>query len=639
MTLPFFWYKNWLELTEADTQNMGQLLLYPMAPFRSANGLALTPPTLTIYAWMTEVKLAGNTGQLAVQSRDEYGTGPVSGVATAVAGFSSKLEDVPIIGKFAKATTLGARAISSIASLFGFTNVPVIDNVGPFKDVPFHGFASSEIGVPMEKLTLDPKNELSIDPTTCGAPGMDELAITNFAKREAWIAEAEWEQTDAVDTLLVGANVTPTHCRTQGAGDELRFLDTPAALATRMFSNWRGDVVYRIKIVKSQYHQGRLLFTFDPTGNGLLGSSPETVVNSEIVDISTTDEVEVRIPYMAPQSFLRAKPEVGRDIWWKGTSVPSYDPDYHNGIFRVTIINPLTGPDASSQVRLLVFMHMENFQLANPSDVAFKSSLFEVQSSDNKCQFTLGQETPPPKELFLVNFGEDVRSLRTIMRRTTAIGADYQSMSGVTTTNLAYIRKLEFYRNIYPEYYGYDPSAYFNITKLVGSGSAPGNAVNDGPANYVTPCFVGVRGSYNYSFDSFLQEDSNFSITRYNEPFTTINSGVIQRMTQPLEYLPKTGLSGMSLVNTKTQSGLQVSVPFMNKFKFIDTSPYSRLKGKAEDDSENNNYIIRATDTFRSPTTGSYTSYNGYFRYGSIGVDYTPIMFVNVPWRHLYDMA
>lgn len=639
MTLPFFWYKNWLELTDVDTQNMGQLLLYPMAPFRSANGAALTPPTVTIYAWMTETKLAGNTARLAVQSRDEYGTGPVSSVASAVAGVSRRLEDVPVIGKFAKATTFGARAISSIASLFGFTNVPVIDNVAPVKDTPFHGFASSEIGVPLEKLTLDPKCELSIDPTVCGAPSSDELVIDNFVKREAWIAEADWAQTDAVDVQLIEANVTPTHCRTFKSGVEMRYLDTPSALASRLFSNWRGDIVYRVKIVKSQYHQGRLLFTFDPTGTALLSASPETVVNSQIVDVSTTDEVVVRIPYMAPQSFLRVPPVVGRDIGWKGVAAPAYDHDYHNGRFRVSVLNPLTGPDTTSQVRILVFVHAEELELANPSDVAFSSSLFQVQSSDSTVRFTLGQETPSPDQVYAVNFGEDVRSLRSVMRRTTYLAADVRTSSTTPLAGGTYTFNGANFYNIYPPYYGFDPNGRNTAPKQLGAGSAPANYSCDPPSNVITPCFVGVRGSYNYSVNEMTQGEHNLSAVRWNEPIPSFGSSTFSTATTQGRFVKERGLAGMSVTDDRTQAGLQFSIPFMNKFKFMDTSPNTKVSGKAEDDSENNNVMISTRATLVAQSAVPLQSGSVQARYGAIGVDYTPIMFVNVPWRHLYTLT
>lgn len=641
MILPFLWYKNWLELNLADTQRMGQLSIYPLAPFESANGLALTPPTVTLYAWMTEAKLAANTGQLAVQSSDSYGKGPVSGVASAVAGISQRLEDIPVIGKFAKATTIGARAIGGIASLFGFTNVPVIEDVKPLKNTPFHGFSSAEISTPMDKLTLDPKNELSVDTRVCGDSGEDDLAITNFAKREAWIAVADWAQTDAVDTWLISANVSPSHCRTQGSPPSRRFLDTPMGLAARLFSNWRGDIVYRIKIVKSQYHQGRLLFTFDPTGTALLTSSPETVVYSEIVDVSTTDEVVVRIPYMAPQSFLRVDPSASRGLAWKGASITAYDPDYHNGIFRITVLNPLTGPDTTSSVKINVFVHAENFELANPSDVAFPSSLFAVQSADtddSSINVTLGVSTPSPSQLYSVNFGEDVRSLRTVMRRQSLVNtfADYHTFAyagdDIAATNF------EVFYGLYPAACGYDPNGRVTVSQIVGASTAPANCTPDVPSTWVTSCFVGVRGSYNYAVDPLVNTQCEVTVQRRNEPHGILSGKWSALMSYVLRvYRGYTGQAGMSVTHTETQKSLQFVMPFMNKFRFIDTNPANRNYGSAVDDSENNNFVVSALYPIAASATTPKITAHAHRLYGGIGVDYTPVFFLQVPWRWEYE--
>lgn len=640
--LPFFWYKNWLELKSSDATNMGELKLYPLADFRSANGLSLTPPTITIYAWMTDVKLEANTSRLAVQSRDEYGMGPVSRVASAMAGVTRRIEDVPVIGKFAKATTIGASAIAGIASLFGFTNVPVIDDVSPVKNTIFHALASSEIGVPLDKLTLDPKNELTIDNSVCGAPADDELSIVTFGKREAWIAGAEWAQSDAADTELFAANVTPTHCRTQGTGNSTRYLEIPAGLAARLFSNWRGDMVYRIKIVKSQYHQGRLLLTFDPTGTALLTSSPETVVYSEIVDVSTTDEVVVRIPYMAPQSFLRINPGVSRDIAWKGVANSTYYDDYHNGVFRVTVLNPLTGPDATSGVKINVFAYCDNLELANPSDVAYSSSLFAVQSADggdSLVNVTLGVATSSPKELYAVNFGEDIRSLRSVMRRQSLVGAatSYINWNNSTTDVAGAI--FNFWYGIYPPAYGYDPNGRETLTKLVGTGTTKANCVADSPSTIVSSCFVGVRGSYNYSINPIGAFDGEVAVMRDNEPHTSLVEVSANYMLTLMRKPDRiTGHCGMAVTNTATQRSLQFSMPFMNKFRFMDTSPSQRNYGVNEDDSQNCNFKVTGTYAHDSPGAATKTFQHAHKIYGGIGVDYSPVFFLQVPWRHLYAL-
>jgi len=644
MTIPSINYRDWIATNNNSLNEFNQCQLFAMAPLQSANGLAAGPVTVNIYAWMENVRLAGNTSKFAVQSKDEYGQGPVSRIATAVSGVASTLEKVPVIGPFAKATSLGADIIGGIAGLFGFTNVPVIEDSKPLKNVPFHAFASSEIGVPVDKLTLDPKNELSIDPTIANAEGKDELALANFTSRRSFIVDQDWDGTDAINTNLITGRVTPTMCKPLVVSGVTQWYDTPMGLAARLFSNWRGDLIYTIKVVKSQYHQGRLGIYYDPTNQALASSSPESVVNTYIMDISTEDEVRIRVPYMAPAQFLRVEPDVTDNIYNQNGSALSrpYNHDYDNGYIRINVLNRLTGPDATAQVKILVFVEAaENFELANPSDPAFHSSIFEVQSSDVK-EVTLGVSHPVPSNTYLAHFGERVRSLRSVMRRDTFHGAAKFTNSGTYAENGANYYVTRYERNIYPCYYGFDPNGEHTASDIVGVGTSPANFFRDPISNYVTPCFIGVRGSYNYSINPLFSEgNTSLAVMRKNEPISgaLANDVVHSNSRQVDNDFRFTGVAGYALTNADTMSSLQVSVPFMNRFRFIDTSPSKRLRGTEHDDSENNNYIVQTRSAVKGTASSPYTLTNSWEIYASIGVDYTPVGFVNVPMRWKYQIT
>lgn len=215
MTLPFFYYKNWLELGSAsELTAMGSLAFNDFNPLRSANGVANGSVGVTIYAWADNIRITGPTVNLAVQSGDErkddeYGKGIVSAPASALAYAASWFEDIPLIGKFATATRIGANALSGISTLFGYTNVPVVSDTLPYKSQVFHSIPSACIGDPVDKLTLDPKNELSIDPRTTGMPPTDELDCRYLFSRESFLTNAIWQESDAANANLFWARVTP----------------------------------------------------------------------------------------------------------------------------------------------------------------------------------------------------------------------------------------------------------------------------------------------------------------------------------------------------------------------------------------------------------------------------------------------
>jgi len=639
MVLPFVYHKNFVELTRAlDVQNLGKLTIVPMSPFTAAAAGATGNVSISIYAWMSDVKLAGMTRELALQS-DEYAEGPISRPASIVAGIGRRLSDVPVVGKVAKAVGWGASAVSKIASLFGFTNVPVIENSMPYKNVPFHGMASAQIAGPIERLTLDPKAEITIEPGIMGLPNDDDLAIANFIGRESFVRGIQWNQSDTVDTLLSAIAVTPAICQTgTSAGGFAWFADTPVACASRLFTNWRGDMHYKLRIVKSQYHQGRFRVSFDPRGS-VSNSTSSTVTFTKIIDLSEGDEFDFVVPYMQPQPWLLLPPSPNSNIGDRADVTA--DPDQTNGKLSITVLNPCTAPSTTAAITILVYVWGEpNLEFANPSDIPFNASVLRTQSKEH----VLGDVTPVPVRRYEQNFGEQIASLRTLMRRTA-----FTYRHPVVATSLPAgqnILSLTGNFGLYPNEPGYLTAAagYFG-----GRNSAPGTlAAGPFPCNYsatspytwLSTCFVGQRGSFMYKANFLGPEIKSFKAYRWNYPRAAISA--LATMTRVAAnniwsyggYNNAYGNTGQSLVNATTQTGLEFSVPFMNKYNFVATDPKFRVLGSDFDDSSSNTFSVEVTQFVGADTN----FYGAVDLYGCVGTDFTLVKFVSVPIRYQYTM-
>lgn len=169
MVLPFLYHQNWLNATDIDALNgMGVLNFDSFGILANANSVVGQGVTIQVYAWAEDVQLAGPTIDLALQSKDEYGKGVVSAKASAIARYADILTAIPVMTPFATATSMIASAIGQAASIFGYTNVPVIDPVHAFRTQPLPQFASAHIGTPVEKLTMDPKMNCRLIPELPG---------------------------------------------------------------------------------------------------------------------------------------------------------------------------------------------------------------------------------------------------------------------------------------------------------------------------------------------------------------------------------------------------------------------------------------------------------------------------------------
>lgn len=669
MTLPFFYHKNWLRIgTSQDFTDMGQLTFLPYAVLQSANGVVGTGVTVQVYAWAEDVVLSGSTIGLALQSReviDEYGTGPISRPATTIAKLADLARNIPVIGKFATATGIGARAISGIASLFGFTNVPVIEDVCPFRNTPFPQLATTQIGYPVEKLTLDPKNELSIDPSIVGVGSDDPLAIDKLVQHESFLTTTTWSTTDLVDRLLFSSAVMPLFYRNNTTGTNAVFDTTPMGTVCQMFAAWRGDIIFRFKVIASPYHKGRLIFSYDPQGdltqNVYNTTQTAAAVFTQIIDLGDNTDVEIRIPYQQALPFLQMPIFSGGstpgtlNYWSTNTSntFAAAEDLFANGHVTLRVLTSLTAPVATAPVSVLVFVRgADNMEFANPTQPPQAYSTFIVQSNEEvseEMQTTLQAGRSGPlidPQRYLVNFGECVRSLRTILRRTNLVGVqrDNLAVSAGTVASTFQFGKL-------PPTVGFDPNGIHTALAPIGLVTKPYNFVQQNPINWILPCFVSYRGSGMWTFNTvsgtggisnpaesikvvrlpYVQMDMSES-TITGAPAVPTRSGYAQQMT----FAARNTSGGASLTNQWTQAGLSVLCPNYNVFKMNSTAPGNASKaptsGVSYDGSDQDTFELQVSNASTNMTLANVAVE----KYWGCGTDFQPLFFLNVPSRYAY---
>lgn len=653
MTLPFVYPANWLNIQSSQAMNdMGQLSFIIYSALQSANGVTGQAVTVAIYAWCDDIELSGASVGYAMQS-DEFGEGSVSKPASWVARTAAYFENIPVIGPFATATKIGASAVSSIASLFGFTNVPVIADTSPMRSEPFPKLASSEIGFPVERLTLDPKNELSIDPRVVGIPsGTDEMSISHFMGRESWLTKINWDTADALDALMFYIRVNPLLYDNDGATQNKLYL-TPMGYAANMFDAWRGDIIFRFHIVCSKYHKGKLLINFDPTGYSAsnIGNTTVTsnVVFTQIVDIGETTNVEFRVPYQLATQFLTVRPALtaAEKGWAVKTAIPGTLPSstlYDNGLLTIRVLNVLTAPVATSNVDIHVYVRgAENIELANPTDVDVNHvlSFYAPQSDEFTVEATgvhmeLSTTSKTSENQYLVHFGENIKSFRALLRRYTFLSVEKSPSLGTSS------QITTFYKNFYkmPMSPGFCSLGNYSAGKIVGVGLAPYNYVNFTPLAYLAQAFLAYRGSVNWTFDvSSYNPVKHLRVVKDNIHGYAAAVGATSNRADTIAAVAYTslrnaGCAGQALVNQLTQSAVNVQVPNMSIFKFQSTDTLNANQGVTTDGSILDAFTLEGDSTF-----GASLDVNPplIYSYVGAGTDFGLYFFLNVPTLWIYS--
>lgn len=660
MLLPYINAKNWLRIgVLQDFNDMGQLQVWSSDVLAFANAAAGPNVTVQIFAWAEDVKVSGPTSQLPFQAgKDEYeDTGPISGVASNVAGAAGALASYvpPPYVPFALATQLGANAIASMAKLFGYTNVPVIDDVAAFKNLPFHAMASSEISCPFEKLTVDPKNELTIDNRVAGGKGVDELTVSYLCGKKNVISLPNWTSANTPGASIAVINVSPIIFMTAtgfapsiGVGSATPLYTIPMTQVARCFNYWRGTMVYRFKFICSQYHRGRIAILWDPA-HGTAADFDYTVNYSRIVDIAEETEVEIRVPFMQAYPYLKTGfSRLHMNVSTLNAVATNMNTEFHNGRLILKVLTKQTSPVATADIFVYTEVSMEDADFASPRDVddgySTKTSYLPIQSgsseeadvvTDNIAKMEI-RHNPNLHKIFN---GECIRSLRSLFRRR----CYYRSLNfagNITGTTYQAISTLA--RR--PAFYGYDVNGFNDIQRITVAGNHGFNNVNQPLQNHFEPCFVGVRGSQNYEVNlntssavidtlavsRFLGAVSSSS---YNDNLFTTSNTQDYRMNLAMRTGTFLGKTGVALTNTRTQTGLQVQVPMYSRHRFLSTDPLTRNLGESSEESNADNIVL----SFKAqPTIDQNPENIELDLYTSIGTDYQLLHFVNVPSFWIY---
>jgi hypothetical protein len=650
MTLPFFWPKNWITTnSNQDFLDMGVLNFFNFTSLASANGATGAGVTVSVYAWAENVTLSGPTVGLLLQSKDEYGKGPVSSVASAIAMAAKSLSRIPLIRPFATATQMGASSVAQAASALGYCNTPVIEDVRPFKPSPCPALASTEQGFPVEKLTIDPKNELSIDPAVVGLGPVDELHIASLVQRESYLCTTTWSSSQSVDTLLFQSAITPVMFDMNTLSSPMIYM-TPAAWVAQMFQFWRGDVIFRFRFIATQYHRGRVRIVYDPSGTGSQNVSNTTATQvtcfNEVVDLTKDTNIEVRVPYSQALAWCKAfVPTSSTQIPWttSTSSVFNHVPGTTNGQIVMRVVTDLTGPLATTSVPIIISVRgAENLEYAAPRDIFPRYSQYAAQSLTEydatiSTAVSTGGSSEDDPYRYLINHGEAVMTLRQLLRRSSFS----TSVLGFTNpANLMASTTHTFHR--LPKAYGYDFSGN-NTAKgvLAPTVTFKFNMVANHPITWVSMAFVGTRGSVHWTASSVtgsitsaaapsLAIARSTGLATYS---TVVNSPSSLTTTITTAWLLKAlrynSFGGLAYTNTTTNAMVTASCPMYSAYKFQTTDKQNLTAPSSQDDSQQNAFVVQA----RTYCGGVY----GFELYAAAGTDFNLHFFLNVPTLWVYQ--
>jgi hypothetical protein len=672
MILPFFHIFNGIDLitnggaadVKAEAYKMGSLATQVIVPLQHANGGKEGVSVVTT-TWMEDVELCiptvanpGYAKTVIFQGDDEYGTGIISAPASAVGFVAGMAADVPIIGKFARATEIGAKATSAIATLFGFSKPVTLE---ADKTIVVNNFShiSASAGTDMsEKLSVDPKQELTIDPRTTGLGEVDELSIQYIASKECILGILDWDATQVEDAVLGQIRVSPFF-HVYGAGR----IASPCYFASLPFTYWRGTLIYRFQVCASTLHKGRLRISWDPYFYGQEDSKEDMNARfTRIVDLSEERDFEVAIAWNRHSAYSRVGGFGSTNPFIKeGVGiVPA--PANDNGILQIAVFNKLalvSDADTSNPSIIVTCRAGDDYEVAVPEDNFGSVTIYnpgvarvrthsspdvEFQGDDNVMKHELlGDEviggapevaavevaevgaSGVANQQNLVYFGEKIVSFRPLLKRYNFHALHYQAF----VPNMATALVMDSQPN-FPYFRGHAPAgASMNYAK----DGKPYNYSKTTLMNYLTPAFAGVRGSIRWKY-ALLNAAGNFGgtlkVIRKSHgaiPSTTIrNISDEVSMLNNMHFMGSTH-PGASVVDLQHNSVVSVDIPFYSMGRFTSArSVNTFMKDIATNTTHH--HVIEAVLARRDDTVNGQITIQGYV---AAGEDFNLFFFVNTP--------
>lgn len=558
-----------------DFDDLGELYITTINQIKAVNTTA-TNVFIYVYVYADNVQLHGATGTVStIQTEsDEREVGPVERTTTALMPVSKALETVPIIGPFARASSIALGALNKVSAMFGWSYPVLIDKPMRMRHEAYQNGAQV-IGVDTGKrITLDPKQELSVDPRIVGV-NEDEMSISSLCKIESLLDTFNWAPGNLpLNTILWSAAVTPRASIVDVLGTApnqyIATVPTTLGFCATPFHYWRGKIIYRFEIVASNFHRGKLMFYYEPNirQNTLINSALNmNKQHVKIIDIQETQVVEFCVDWNFARNWCENLPDsnINTSV---GAQFVNNAPKFEtcNGVICVTPFTALQSPDGST-IAINVYVHSPDMAFNRMTsanypvsiqpytqslEVYTESSEKWLSNKDSTCM-DIAPSIMRTDNISMLHFGEQPTSFRSLLKR-------FQQGLSLVSSVLG---------SIYITYTGtIYPSNTYGDTIPAGGGF--GSQQVRTLYNYVRFAYLAQRGGIRKRVRLIRHaanpDDLRINIDLLSDTSSTINASIV---TGGTTSFPPVRMEGTVTFMSSVNNGYEFEVPFYSNNLFV----------------------------------------------------------------------
>jgi len=548
--------------------------------FYSINAVAAATATpssigVHVYAWLEDIELGPPTGtqiEITTESGDERKSGPVERISSALVKVSDALGVIPQIAPFARASSMFFGGLNHLAAVFGWSRPLVEDKANFVKNRPFTNAAFGITSDTSEKVSLDPMQELTVDPRVCGVVD-DELNINYMCGIQSYLTTFSWTDTDAVGTPIWACIVHPQLESYNLATTPDIYQPTAMSFAVTPFAFWRGTIKFRLEIVCSKFHRGKFLIRYEPNLEQYALIELDSTLNKQytkVIDIQETQDVEFCVKYAQPYSWCTTiKAPLTSQLYGSAISITNLGQTITNGFISIRPFTTLQSPDLSD-ISVNVYVSGEDMQVNFLTGSKFPGKrIFITESSSGispevgyTC-FDLNEVSDTGDGCTELCFGEQPLSFRTCLKRYFALEQSVYTLGATAHKDLSWDR--DVIPRPVPDF---NTTASTSITLL----------------SYLQFAFLGIKGGMRYRYHIWVQGKPQEAGQPIIIAFKSPTSSNVSTFTPATHTTPtEINVGGGAIFDPHTNAGVEVELPFYsaNLFHFAFSKNWDGIFGSS----------------------------------------------------------
>jgi hypothetical protein len=286
-----------------DNLILSYVSVYLLTPLSAPDDATSVP--IDIYAHFENVELQSPTPVKAVLQIAKESKGPISEISSGISRVCDKLSKIPIIGTVASQVKWASDIVGGVASIFGWSRPIDGSHAKAITLIPGRGFTN--FTAEDTSVTLGMSNDNAIcEEQVNFMESIDEMQLEHVCQRPALTYSTQYNTSTVVGTNLLiipVSNFVGDQNIAMGtfAGTTYSIKDYPLCdLMSANFKRFRMDYHFRISLVKTAFHSGRIEVFFIPGKTQYAGDIPVDTTNAwrQIFDITEQSEMEIIVPFM-----------------------------------------------------------------------------------------------------------------------------------------------------------------------------------------------------------------------------------------------------------------------------------------------------------------------------------------------------